>query len=345
MNLAPAATEHIRCNLCGADDAETLFVGRDPYAKARVERGASAERSEPRLASPPKYRVARCRSCGLAYQDPRVPEVAIAAHYPTAFYLPRSVGEARGVARLEAAYQRHLFVWEMERVLDAARELGRSPRSVLDVGCGPGQRLLPFRERGLEVAGVEMSGDADLARERFGLDVFRGTLKDYLASGGGRRFELVTACHLVEHLFDPLAELRAVRPLLTDDGLLAIVVPNVGSLQACAFKGRWAPNDLPRHTFFFTPRTLGAMLDAAGFEPVWMSTRMSFLHPPGLAVSLFPGLDPRLTWRGEQEGSRLAGLLRRGLWGAATLGLAPLAWAEGLLGRGGILTVLAAPRH
>ncbi len=325
MRLSGAATEHVPCNLCGADDAETLFVGSDPYAEGR-----------------PRYRVARCRRCGLAYQDPRVPEACIGAHYPTAFYLPRGTGGEGGAAGLEAAYQRHLFAWEMDRVLSAARALGRSPRSVLDVGCGPGQRLLLYRECGLEVAGVERSEDADRARA-LGLDVFRGTVEDYLRSAGRRRFELVTAYHLVEHLFDPLGALRAMRTLIADGGLLAIVVPNVGSLQARAFRGRWAPNDLPRHTHFFTPRTLGELVSAAGYEPLWLSTRMSFLHPPGLVVSLLPSLDPRLTWKGEQEGRR-TGLVRRALWGTATLGLAPVAWAEGVLGQGGILTLLAAPR-
>ncbi len=326
MTLSGAATEHIRCNLCGADEAETLFVGSDPYGEDR-----------------PRYRVARCRRCGLAYQDPRIPEARIGAHYPTAFYLPRGAPGERGAPGLEAAYQRHLFAWEMERVLAAARVLGRSPRSVLDVGCGPGQRLLLYRDRGLEVAGVEMSEDADRARAVHGLDVFRGTLKDYLISADRRRFELVTAYHVVEHLFDPLGELRAMRPLLAEGGLLAIVAPNVGSLQARAFRGRWAPNDLPRHTFFFTPGTLREMVSTAGYEPLWLSTRMSFLHPPGLVVSLLPWLDPRLTWKGEQEGGRL-GLLRRALWGTATLALAPAAWLEGLGGRGGIMTLLAAPR-
>ncbi len=337
MNLSAAATEHVRCNLCGADDAETLFIGSDPYGAASTE-FTPVEPAARKL----KYRVARCRRCGLAFQDPRVPEEEIGAHYPTAFYLPQASGE-KGAARLEAAYQRHLFVWEMERLLGAARALGRTPRSVLDVGCGPGQRLLAYRQRGLEVAGIEMSADADRARARLGLDVFRGTLKDYLASAR-RRFGLVTAYHVVEHLFDPLAELRGMRPLLANDGLLAIVVPNAGSLQARTFQGRWAPNDLPRHTYFFTPRTLVAIIAAAGYEPLWLSTRMSFLHPPGLVVSLFPWLDPRLTWKGEQEGRR-TGLLRRGLWGAATLALAPLAWAEGVAGRGGIMTLLAAPRR
>lgn len=335
MNLSPAATEHVRCNLCGADDAETLFIGCDPYGGVAGLGDLGVGRK------PATYRVRRCRICGLAYQDPRIPEDAIGAHYPTAFYLPQ--GSEAGVARLEAAYQRHLFNWEMERVLAAARALGRAPRSVLDIGCGPGQRLLAYRLRGLEVAGIEMSADADRARERLGLNVFRGTLRDYLAAGQRRAFGLVTAYHVVEHLFDPLSELRGIHSLLASDGLLAIVVPNVGSFQARAFKGSWAPNDLPRHTYFFTPQTLVAMIEAAGFKTLWLSTRMSLLHPPGLVVSLFPMLDPRLTWRGEQNGRR-TGLLRRGLWATATLALAPFAWAEGLVGRGGIVTLLAAPR-
>jgi SAM-dependent methyltransferase len=341
MTLAAAATEHVRCNLCGADEAETLYVGSDPYGEDVAEAGSSGAGGSGRPARP-RYRVARCRRCGLAYQDPRVPAPAIGAHYPTSFYLPRGAPGEGGAAGLEAAYQRHLFAWEMDRLLAAARALGRAPGSVLDVGCGPGQRLLLYRERGLEVAGVEMSADAERARD-LGLDVFRGTLGDYLASAGPRRFDLVTAYHVVEHLFDPLAELRAMRALVAERGLVAIVVPNVGSLQARAFRGRWGPNDLPRHTYFFTPRTLRAMVAAAGYEPLWLSTRMSFLHPPGLVVSLLPGLDPRLTWKGEQEGGR-AGLIRRGLWGAATLALAPAAWLEGLLGQGGIMTLLAAPR-
>ena len=47
---AQPASTYVRCNLCGADDAETLFEA----GKAQINR------------------IVKCRRCGLIYSNPRI---------------------------------------------------------------------------------------------------------------------------------------------------------------------------------------------------------------------------------------------------------------------------------
>jgi SAM-dependent methyltransferase len=73
---------------------------------------------------------------------------------------------------------------------------------------------------------------------------------------------VVTAWAVFEHLRDPAAAFRAVAGLLRPGGILILEVPNLRSIWA-----RWAlQEDVPRHLYFFTPRTLRAYGEAAGLE-------------------------------------------------------------------------------
>ena len=64
---------------------------------------------------------------------------------------------------------------------------------------------------------------------------------------------------------DPLSALRAVNGCLGDGGLLVLEVPNVESLENKLFKATSYLYDLPRHLYHFSPETIGAMLEKAGF--------------------------------------------------------------------------------
>ena len=324
---SPHATESVPCNLCGSSEARAIYEAVDAYGKE----------------GDGTYRYVRCTHCGLVRLDPRIPEARIGAFYPPEVYLPKADPSAApgAVGRLEAAYVRHLGLHQVRESLAWASRSGLTPRSVFDFGCGPGHRLALYRERGLTAAGLEISDDADWARARYGLEVFRGTLADYLANRDTRTFDLVTCYYVAEHLYDPQAALRQLASLQREGGMLVVAVPNADAIQARVFRARWSWNEAPRHTFLYTRATLSEMLARAGYRVVGITTRSNFWHPVGIVLSLFPGLDPRYNWRDAAHGKRLLPLARRVVWALATLALAPLAWLEGVSGHGTQLTAFA----
>ena len=49
-------------------------------------------------------------------------------------------------------------------------------------------------------------------------------------------------------------------------------VPNYGSLNRMVMGKRWCGFRYPDHLNYFTPRTLAAMADGAGFDTEWGAT-------------------------------------------------------------------------
>jgi len=96
------------------------------------------------------------------------------------------------------------------------------------------------------------------------------SLQQLRASAGFSReqFDLVTMWHVLEHVGYPLDTLARLRSWLRDDGLLAVCVPNIQSLQAQLFGRFWFHLDVPRHLVHFSPTTLQVVLGRAGFDIV-----------------------------------------------------------------------------
>jgi SAM-dependent methyltransferase len=78
-------------------------------------------------------------------------------------------------------------------------------------------------------------------------------------------FDVVTAIEVIEHVVDPIAELRRMRALLRPDGLLFLTTGNAAPYAEKLPEWRYVIPEI--HVSYFEPRTLDRALRAAGFEP------------------------------------------------------------------------------
>ena len=194
----------------------------------------------------------------------------------------------------EAGYD---FSSEFARDLDSARfepELDRLERmglmgSVLDVGCATGSFLELAAARGWEIAGVEASAFAsEQASARLGVCI-RNSLAEIAP---GRRFDVVTLHHVLEHVMDPIGFLREeVTPRV--GRLLLLEVPNFESLAARASGRSWRHLRPDQHVHHFSRATLARSVEQAGMEPIRSYTLWEV--PWSLRAALFtlqqlPGL-------------------------------------------------------
>ncbi len=139
--------------------------------------------------------------------------------------------------------------------------------SVLDVGCGTGRQLALMRRHGLDASGIEPAEHAcRVAREHLGLNVRCAALAD--ADLPAASFDAVTLFDVLEHLHDPVGDLRRVHRLLKPGGAVFVRAPNIASLQARLLGRWWYGLDAPRHLFHFSPPSLARVLAAAGFTAV-----------------------------------------------------------------------------
>jgi SAM-dependent methyltransferase len=112
-----------------------------------------------------------------------------------------------------------------EAALALLGHAGAPRQGVLDLGAGTGAFLARLRDNlytDLEAV--------DLNPARFQLDGVHCASLDLNAEFAGqysRRFDLVTALEIIEHLDSPRAFLRQVHSLLTSEGILLLSTPNV----------------------------------------------------------------------------------------------------------------------
>jgi 2-polyprenyl-3-methyl-5-hydroxy-6-metoxy-1,4-benzoquinol methylase len=230
--------ENVRCNFCHADDFEILLSdGRDR-----------------RHHLPGEFRLVKCRECSLVYLNPRPTAEALGAYYPPDY----SPYVQRGIFGKLTHWLRKREVSGLRRSLAAGAE-------VLEVGCAAGDLLVPLREAGFRVTGVELSDHAAAtARTRHHLDVHTGTIAS--APLAGRSFDAVIMRNVIEHVPDPKGDLEKAASMLRPGGLIVMRTDNVASSDARLFGSLWYGFDFPRHLTLFSPTTLSALVRAAGLE-------------------------------------------------------------------------------
>ena len=313
--------EYVNCNLCGLDDTQVLFRKKDKFGISQDE-----------------FHVVECRRCGLLYVNPKPTQQEIGRFYPETYSWKETLEAesffAKCVRKWEKAYRYHLLRDEVSKVV---KFTGRGFGKVLDIGCGTGDRLDVFRNKGFETYGIETSDSADYAKDHLKLNVLKGDL--FSANFPSGFFDIVTLYNVLEHTHDPMKVCQEVQKILKEDGFLIIQVPNKNSLQYILFKKRWAAFDVPRDLYYFGIGTLTSMLEKVGLAVLKVDHFMDWWHPPTLVLSLFPNLDPQRAWRKESRGR--SPLFQRGAWALCTLLAGPFTKSEGWIGKGAIVTFYA----
>ncbi len=301
------------CPLCGATESVDLGRKRDAH-------------------SGETFTVQACHACGLGYVNPR-PDTAAIGRYYSEHYSWQEEADPGFANRLEKFYRFQLLHYECRRL---RRFSGKRNGTVLDVGCGSGDRLTALATAGFSPSGLESGGAVDGAVGSARWPIQKVSLD--AAEYPPRSFDLITLYNVLEHLHAPSRAVAKVRHWLKPGGVLVVQVPNRRSWQAGLFGLRWAAVDVPRDLYYFDPKLLRRLLEEQGFRVEALDFRPHLLHPPTWVLSLFPGLDPRSVWASQRPWVNLA---KRVLWGCATLALGPLGWLEAALGRGASMTAYA----
>jgi O-antigen chain-terminating methyltransferase len=137
---------------------------------------------------------------------------------------------------------------------------------VLDLGCGRGESLQVFGQRGIPARGVDGSAQMVARCRELGLRAEQGDLFAHLAAQDEASLGGVVSFHVIEHLppgsLDRLARLawRALQP----GGVLILETPNPLSLVVAA-RNFWLD---PTHLRPVHPLRLEQLLQAAGFEQI-----------------------------------------------------------------------------
>lgn len=235
--------EEADCDFCGQSDGELVLEGLDRL-----------------LDLPGSFRVVRCPRCGLLRQNPRPTRASINFYYPPNYepFVTAIEDEERAIVRWDRRYGMRKRVRLIERLQPGGR--------LLDVGSATGLFLAEMQRTGRWTTfGVEPSdAAASYARQRFGLEIFQGTLEELPLDEGP--FDVITLWNVLEHLHAPITALQQVASLLGPKGWAVVTIPNLDCFEAMVFGRAWLGWELPRHLYWFPVEHLHKMFRAAGLE-------------------------------------------------------------------------------
>lgn len=104
-------------------------------------------------------------------------------------------------------------------------------KTILDIGCRDGA-LTKFFKEGNQVLGVDIDKNAlQRVEDELGITTLYFDLNGGWSELDGRKFDVVTAGEIVEHLFYPERVFKKVHNHLNDNGVFIGSVPNAFSLK------------------------------------------------------------------------------------------------------------------
>lgn len=110
---------------------------------------------------------------------------------------------------------------------DFCRSVVDAGDAVLDIGCGYGESLRPFAQRGCRVFGVEASEHRAMAARERGVETSNTTVEQLAPDTFGATFDLVISTHVIEHVVDPQAFMEGIRRVLRPGGWICLAAPNL----------------------------------------------------------------------------------------------------------------------
>src|SRR6185295_15575048 len=193
------------------------------------------------------WRFVRCTRCGLVSLAPIPDPAAIGDHHEASYRDGRYAAFA-AADEIRAGIARD----RLARVRPLAPD-----GPWLDVGCSTGAFLAVAAGGGLDVEGIDVSDAAVAEARRRGLAARQVPVEAFTPR---RRYAVVTAFDVVEHLPDPAAFVSRVAGWLAPGGLLALTLPDVTSPTARLLGRYWFFCAPPDHIHYFSPTTVRHLL-------------------------------------------------------------------------------------
>ncbi len=147
--------------------------------------------------------------------------------------------------------------WSLRKKVSIISEQNGSIGSVLDIGAGTGDFLKYAKSKGWDIYGVEPNNKASSLAFDKGV-----ALEPNLEDFEGKKFDVITLWHVLEHLPDLEENISKITSMLKPNGSLIIAVPNFRSYDAYYYGKYWAAFDVPRHLWHFSRKSINLLFSS-----------------------------------------------------------------------------------
>ncbi len=132
---------------------------------------------------------------------------------------------------------------------------------VLDLGCGEGQLLAHLEQRGCEIQGVEIDGEAVVRAVRRGVPVIEADIEGELSTFADGSYDVVVLSQTLQAMVNPAQVLRELKRVGTRG---VVSVPNFGLWRnrLALLRGRMPVSATIPHAWYETPNIhLSTLID------------------------------------------------------------------------------------
>jgi SAM-dependent methyltransferase len=206
----------------------------------------------------PLYRkLVCCESCGFIRAE----------QFPTGEELARLYGPGyfKGDEYVDYLGDRDALRFNFQRRLERITAIAGHLESLFEIGCAYGLWLEVASERGIRVAGIDLSEEAVRhARATLGLNATAGSFEDARLDAG--EFQAFCMWDTLEHLAHPEAHVARIAKLLPPGGWFFATTGDIGSVTAQRQAERWRLIHPPTHLQYFSRDTVTRFLARHGLQ-------------------------------------------------------------------------------
>jgi hypothetical protein len=201
------------------------------------------------------FELKKCE-CGLVFLDPRPTIQEMDKYYDSQSYDPHNVEGKNMWNKVFKKIQFFTSCWKKIIIKNHAKR-----GNLLDVGGGESvfPSLMSKAAWNITVQDKFFFHDKN--------NQFK-TINDLNALNASNQFDAITLWHSLEHIHDIKELFNNLSKLISKNGTLFIAVPNFNAHERKKYGSDWAPYDVPRHLYHFTPKSLNLLLNNYGFHVV-----------------------------------------------------------------------------
>ncbi|MDO4508886.1 MAG: class I SAM-dependent methyltransferase [Lachnospiraceae bacterium] len=252
--------EEVACD-CGADiDSFEIIAKKDRY-------GINCQ-------------TVICKNCGMVMTNPRMTQEGYNLFYDKYYRLIYTGSDVASDEFFDDQCRHGQIIYS---ILCDNIEMNKIS-NVLEIGCGAGGILMPFKENGKKVKGIDLGSSYIKYGIEQGLDLENINSKELLSKG--IKYDLIILSHVAEHFLDINSELSCIYDLLADNGKLYIEVPGINSIT---INGNYNGNILTylqnAHVRHFSLNSLVQLMSKNGFKLILGDEQIASIFEKGFMTS------------------------------------------------------------
>lgn len=226
----------IRCCICTSTDTRTFLIRK-------------------------KDSLIKCLNCGVIFVWPFPTQKQIKRIYTQEHFTKVDPKDKNQSGYGSYFKEEHLWEKIAEKQVEIIKQY-KKEGNLLDVGCGLGMFLLKAKKQGFKVYGLDILDFSVKICHKRGLEkVKKGEIGQLNKLFSQKRFDVITASHILEHVADPLKFISQIKMHLKPKGILFIAVPDGQSLIARILGKKWFGYYHYQHLFVFNKTCLIKILN------------------------------------------------------------------------------------